>query len=118
MKAQELRVGNYVQLEDKFIEIDIESFSNKNIMDLPLTEWCQPILLTEDWLLKFGFYIVNPSFSNKIYYNKIRPELEIRLSGNEYNLGIESEWLKEIKYVHELQNLYFVLTGEELNKKE
>lgn len=77
------------------------------------------IPLTEEWLLKFGF--------EKFIYEPIKGEEE---KCEEYCKGKLSivDWGRgfimsnsfnftlriELKYVHQLQNLYFALTGEEL----
>jgi len=58
MKAEELRIGNYVRLmlnhsdyNDIKIELpDLNIIHNKNLRN----EY-SPIPLTEEWLLKFGF---------------------------------------------------------------
>ena len=68
------------------------------------------VKLTEEWLLKFGFNkkdISELPFDELIYEKgniQINDEMEF------YN-GI---FTQKIKYVHQLQNLYFALTGEEL----
>ena len=77
----------------------------------PLTEdleYCKPIPLTEEWLLKFWF-ISNP-YEDRYEKGSIHIEC-IKTKGETY-LWIEN--MPHIKYVHQLQNLYFVLTGEEL----
>ena len=118
MKASELRIGNYLQ--DKALDKWF-SVTSQLIFDydrLQLQNHVKPIPLTEEWLLKFRFSIIKSIYNDNIYFHEIRPELEIRLIGEEYDLGIETEWLSEIKHVHQLQNLYFALTGEELTIKQ
>lgn len=89
--------GDCVELEDGFI-INI----NKGI---------EPIPLTEEWLLKLGFEL----YSEKEYHgNGLYPILVwddgFWLDDNE--TGTIND--KPILYVHQLQNIHFVLTGEEL----
>jgi len=76
----------------------------------------KPIPLTEEWLTKFGFteamydYTVHTGefYNNKIGLLKI-------VGGDKYQLSMASKNLMVvIEYVHQLQNLYFALTGEEL----
>lgn len=79
----------------------------------------EPIPLTEGWLLKFGFQNVTETenanhplirtFSKGIFKIYI-PEGKCRLFGM---IGVDSAWLN-MRYVHQLQNLYFALTGTEL----
>src|SRR5579864_5869204 len=68
------------------------------------------IQLTEEWLLKFGFKCT----SGEWYY----PETEFGITFNEdhepLHIWDASFTDAPIKYVHQLQNLYFALTGTEL----
>lgn len=105
MKANELRIGNWV-------------FNGRNIRVIPTQiEWFSegvydllPIPLTEEWLLKFGFEQnkLSAKHNSFIWY-----ENHIGIKGL---LGVVKPY--ECKHVHQLQNLYFALTGEELKLKE
>jgi hypothetical protein len=114
MKASELRIGNWghsgITKEDFIIEahdiVNISGgFDNGKV---------QPIPLTEEWLVKFGFVKNNSGFYEQKRFT-YHPE---------YGWKILSQWIKgwvnvaEIKYVHQLQNLYFALTGEELKQEQ
>ena len=69
----------------------------------------KPIQLTEEWLVKFGFIKRTPT---GYYFDMGR--MSINLPDFEYkNIRIDVK----LKYVHQLQNLYFALTGEELTIK-
>ena len=79
---------------------------------------CEPIPLTEEWLLKFGFeksggglYLTYETF--EMYY--INGVLGLSARVSDPNEGYIDT---KIKYVHQLQNLHFALTGEELTIKE
>jgi len=69
----------------------------------------EPIPLTEEWLLKFGFEIKQGRFGNE-YWGKIN----LYTSSDKKIVFCFDGYLKGIKYVHQLQNLYFALTGNEL----
>lgn len=83
----------------------------------------KPIPLTEEWLIKFGFEKRESSTCNAWYIGKNeithdwlfdmvwlhRPELI-----NAPNFPFYRNGRHLIKYVHQLQNLYFALTNEEL----
>ncbi len=72
----------------------------------------QPITLTEEWLLKFGFEKRSIIQENDSYY--LNGEIVwVTKKGFRYfqNRNI-------IQHVHQLQNLYFALTGEELTIKD
>jgi hypothetical protein len=119
-KASEVRIGNLYKEGNDFKEID---FTDLNGLLMGFDEWkLEPIPLTEEWLFKFGFekthlfdtvlYISNTnfhiSFNNSIYQLN-------------YKENPKSHWLpvcKDLKYIHQLQNLYFALTGEELTIKQ
>jgi len=149
MKANELRIGNYVSelvlgivpiftiqrdtvwvavkhntlniLGDQHYHLDISSI--------------EPIPLTEEWLLKFGF--VRDSDSMDIRYkNSDDPGTiyEIRLIDQSLFRGQDSGWnlqlieifdeqdesdmrfvhIKRIDHVHQIQNLFYSLSGTEL----
>ena len=114
MKITELRVGNWVKRDyqpDGF-QVDVNSF----IVCARDPEMYQPIPLTEEWLLKFGF----EKDGNKIYRNGrffienlFRNRMTFRITIN----NAESAHTNSIEYVHQLQNLYFALTGTELEMK-
>jgi hypothetical protein len=108
MKANEIRLGNYVyDTLGKVKQIDLEAITY--ISKEPLNQ-VQPITLTDKWLLKFGFekYFVNWYRVNNFYIRKI---------GDEFETEIGECLYKTIDYVHQLQNLYFAVTNEELTMK-
>lgn len=79
-----------------------------------------PIPLTEEKLLKFGFTIRSAPSAYGCDCNKNCEEKKYILRGGWnghkwFALEILNNGThKEIKYVHQLQNLYYALTGEEL----
>jgi len=106
MKANELRIGNWIDYKNTVCQYDASDFweAENNTQFLEL--FVKPIPLTEEWLLKFGFKSVNGyPFKMLCGYIKIRNGIWFF---KYYNLDIE------LKYVHQLQNLYFALIGEEL----
>ena len=112
MKSNELRVGNWINyLGDnmKFNEIDLSNLFNPSI-DMYDTD-LEPIELTEEILLKCGFEktIVNTVIKAWLKFSFY---LTIRDDGDFFY-----EWKGgniQVKYLHQLQNLYFALTGTEL----
>ncbi len=114
MTAKELRIGNYVYFQDTLLKFDFESGWN--------FDYIKPIPLTEEWLLKFGFIRHHYDYANDVIYikniadNEIdNAEFEWGVYPNELGSGIQIKNRKSLKYVHEIQNLYFALTGEELS---
>lgn len=115
MDAKELRLGNFV----KFPAIQKEIVVNiRVIQDLSYgTTRYEPIELNEQWLEKFEFIF---SRIQQRHLLKVDFELWICYSDEEgYTLQNVNQIVarfKAMKYVHELQNLYFVLTNKELNQ--
>lgn len=116
MKASELRICNLIFTHKEEIivvkGIDIEGLilfnEDQNIFDFK----CKPIPLTEEWLVKFGFENEGFDYWNGPVFFELcdcgNGEWRNSINCHEYEHGIA------IKYVHQLQNLYFALTGEEL----
>lgn len=120
MKAMELRIGNYIENTDSqmasYMVVNADVIKqNEHTMYASL----EPILLTEEWLIKFGFK--KRDMLSSILFDMKNPRFSIYLNppidkSNKWNiLGIEKN--VNIQYVHQLQNLYFALTGEELTLK-
>jgi hypothetical protein len=129
MKVHELRIGNFLQDSKahvcRVIELRNDEISAPVIQGALTYLPVEPILLTEEWLLKFGFEKTD-DYGDQIYYEpKDRDkrnyyicfdhdEISFGLSvfGNCTNLIYDAEHLQ---YVHQFQNLYYSLTGIELS---
>lgn len=122
MKANELRVGNLVHFfmstrEEKVVEITPRWFCSlsagkpdseqREIGASDLNGYWSGIALTEEWLLKFGFR------KGSLFFSKAEFEFY-------FNDGDNGNWYPvvggsvSVEYVHQLQNLFYALTGEEL----
>lgn len=79
-----------------------------------------PIPLTEEWLLRFGFVKeFNADENSDSFYLKDCDDSFYIDYDNSWYIGATSYgYLKGTHYVHQLQNLYFALTGEELTLKQ
>ena len=123
LRANELRIGNLVSrldLGDHSLRVEsvLELRKDKVLTTGPISVIClyseiKPIPLSEEWLLKFGFDQIGSSVSYKIgeYCIDIR---ELNL----FHFSIVGYLtIAKIKYVHQLQNLFFALTGWELSIK-
>jgi len=116
MNHKELRTGNLLtvkytkQIKEDFIT-EIKGYDIVRIEENDFnTLNYEPIPLTEEWLLKFGF--VNPESMS--YFKK---SITVYLQDNLFWCDILWDSL-EIKSVHQLQNLYFALKNEELTFKQ
>lgn len=73
----------------------------------------KPIPLTEEWLFKFGYKKVNTLYdTTEVFEKKLSYTIYFRSGVLSFSFSTQ-----EIKYVHQLQNLYFALTNEELKFK-
>ena len=117
MKANELRIGNYVEVfvsfclikEEQVIDIMCDSINTKSHENMTF-DYIEPIPLTEEWLNRFGFR------KSGIYWFDSHDELlSYSFKKNTIAIGRMGIYFEnKIHYVHQLQNLYFALTGEEL----
>ena len=111
MKATELRIGNWVQTKqtEKQFQVTTSTFEVLSVVESQY----KPIPLTEEWLVKFGF-----KFDGHCSFWKSDIELT-KDTGEEYYsvFNTHGNSLNRdgiVEHVHQLQNLYFALTGEEL----
>lgn len=115
MKTTDLRIGNLVwdNYSGEMIvsAIDGDYVSLRKTLNLPEGSYkidgIHSLELTEEWLLKFGFkpFCKDWSKKNLIIHTRKRGFI-VRTS------------ILQLSYVHQLQNLYFALTGEELTIKQ
>jgi hypothetical protein len=129
MKQSDLRIGNFI-LVGNFVKV-ITGIHNDTIfcktkMDAPQEEdehhisEINPIVISEQWLLDFGFIKTYNSY-NEFYlpstYVGRFISLELKTGYvfvSDLNLCHWSDDNSHIKYVHQLQNLHFTITGIEL----
>ena len=124
MEASELRIGNIVHgTHNGFAkDIVVYEFDRQLIQHtddkqytLPITQF-SPIRITEEWLLKLGFKSVGITGNVfEICFNSV-DRFVIESDGTLFYPAINYELccFSEFKYIHQLQNLYFAVTGEEL----
>jgi hypothetical protein len=120
MKASELRIGNWIAHEPTIDDWEEIIVRPGTIIQCEISpDSFMPIPLTEEWLLKFGWELDHESNDLKsfINYKLDLDAINFSPSRNEfyYNCWEDS---KCPKYVHQLQNLYFAFTGEEIVVKE
>lgn len=126
IKSNELRLGvlaiesnvTHKGITEKIISVSIKDIMNHQNLN--------PIPLTEEWLLKFGFI-----FDENKGFDYINDDGEISniednpLWYKNYSQKRFCVYLKKLtcyvslncKYVHDLQNCYFIVTGQELELK-
>ena len=113
MKANELRIGNYVMYSSL---IQVNGYNIAECEEYP-TRFA-PIPLTREWLLKFGFVEkIDAYFYNDYCIEDIHNGATWVISEFDHITDEFTAIGCGIKYVHQFQNLYFALTGEELTFK-
>ena len=125
IKPNELRIGNYV--EDRFdiknikvSQIELDDFvAMSNYKNCRHPNYYHPIPLTAEWLERCGFvkdrsgwHLPNTQFS--LTDNLFPCWLDRML----WPGGLPDFHHVQISSLHQLQNLYFALAGEELSIKE
>lgn len=128
LQSKDLRLGNWVcydmSVDDlQYIQLKIGDLAN---FAIELSE-LYPIRLTEEWLLKFGFkpfydfskWSIELCDINVLCIDKSVDEdyyscISVYDTLDDYPVHLMSV---AIDYVHQLQNLYFALTGVELELK-
>jgi hypothetical protein len=138
IKANDLRVGNlFTPIRGNFISYkmfdkktpEVVTMTAQGIVDFEsgFIE-IKPIVLTEELLLKCGFkkqrLITNPIYSIKtkkqqLYFSVFETgesfdhDKPLKEPKKWYSFN-ENKYYIKIKYFHQLQNLYYALTNEEL----
>ncbi len=128
MNVTELRIGNLVESSYMMKEFEetIVSSNHLSFLEDGVHHFVRlkPIPLTEEWLEKFGFDNI---LNTKNYQITIGKGLTFSIAWNGtfcitsiYVVSGPETFIMpaNIKYVHQLQNLYHSLTGEELKVKE
>lgn len=136
MKINELRVSNLVYPNEenatpyKVMQIFEESvlfYQSEKVYEDDVIIGCDdliPIPLTEEWLIKFGFekiicdehpfihFIIKGIFRIDFHPNN---GFEFNCYGHPYDQYVEENFFSfKALHIHQLQNLFYALTGEEL----
>lgn len=100
------------QWDYRFKFLDRNTFDDCTHSDL------SPIPLTTEWLERFGFE-THPNFSERWFWNHYGYSMTLADDGdwNVMPRVDDSLVVAYCRYVHQLQNLYFALTGTELELK-
>lgn len=123
MKKLELRIGNYVY-DEEFNFVKIEQINSDKINQFPKVSKgnsepyvsnIHKIPLTEKLLVDLG---LEPSAFTGLYYDK-EGIIDIKVScDNKFTVFYKNFEIRDVEFVHDLQNLAFALTKEELKINE
>jgi hypothetical protein len=126
MKTNELRIGNLVyDLENNIIEVHglyKQDIFNEITGEIPIN-CIKPIPITDEWFLLFMFTFYKSPNKRTCYQLKNGSQ-----KTNNYTVfSLYKYWdgymincghkYKQVTSIHELQNLYFMLTGNDLTPK-
>jgi hypothetical protein len=129
IKASELRIGNLLSFKGKIMKVSGIEPTNKGIylegddgkfaLEGPAT-----IPLTPEWLKRCGMELRK---DDKVWQIQVGNTSYLEIEAEDpFMAGVTPETWRDlcpvyiwgdVKYVHQLQNLYFALTGEELEIK-
>lgn len=125
MEIRELRIGNKILLGSTVVDV-IEIWDN----GLRVTNSCtgcgytydqfSPIILTEKWLERFGFKVEEDKLITGETLAQSYSLNDFRIIANDLTSYRSLKSFRtpfsrnKIEHVHQLQNLYFALTGKEL----
>jgi len=130
IKANDIRIGNWVnekrvvnlirEMEEINIPVTVDiSILSEIIRGNTLNKF-SPIPLTEEILVKAGFecrklYDAVYSFQLECKNSEFRIfTVDLREGGIDYHMEYDGN-VVVLKYIHQLQNLYYSLTNQELN---
>lgn len=120
IQANDLRIGNLVNYHTEQMDIIAQPINVGQI------KWAEddieffnlvhsPIPITDEWLLRMGFEKLPHSFTCDIFHLTEWDDYPLNwcVAMNKNNAVI----VLKLKYIHQLQNFYHALTGEELTIK-
>lgn len=129
--VKELRIGNLVMLDGKYIKI--KSMNRTSVYGLPVgldqkkiyltSDEIEPLPLTEEILLKCGFLKGELLIENNREYEiNLRRDYILKydyrrrwvIENNGFQKFNDPVHIPYVQHLHQLQNLYFALTGKEL----
>jgi len=123
IKPESLRIGNLMKEHYTGKIISVIELTEKSITfsDSFIGKWqAEPIEVSEEILLKVGFEVIDDNPKQKPHY---KGDVLFKIIDFEFSNSMKDGFVSyqinngetAIKYIHQLQNLYFALTGTELN---
>ena len=122
IQSQEVRIGNLVEYDKRIFEIHsiAEVFPTLNTEEfgIGVVDWnnIKPIVLTKEWLLKLGWEEKKGTAKGIGEFNWFEKGGYSTCHIGQGLIGIQDIDHKPVMHVHQFQNLYFSLTGEELKQ--
>lgn len=113
IRPNELRIGIWAinDCDDEQIQLSAEDI----VTAYKDPDWLLPIELNPEWLERFGFEKDRTGYALE---DKNSLSFSVTKEGKFLACWLDKSTGIIVQYVHQLQNLYFALTGEELEIKE
>jgi hypothetical protein len=108
MKANEIRIGNLVEATNDDVVFPYVITAQEIVFYHSDPKRFNPIPLGKEWFDKIKWELEKGEF----YYFLDNNYFSINTSGQVYYMGDYTA--VNVEYLHDLQNLYFAITGEEL----
>jgi len=106
----EIRLGNFL-----FIEGEERRVTSKDLVHFPaINSGFDAIKLTVDWIERLGFEYLASSKNSKTYFLR---GVQVDISDDSIKVFYFRKKVKDIEFVHQIQNIFFSLTGKELIHK-
>jgi len=116
MKANELRIGNWLKINGRtqqVVDCMCDSVNTKFHQGIPF-DMIEPIPLSKNILKRLGFYSSGNNFWYRGYDYSVNHTPDKSIFHSDFT---SPKYGFEVHYVHQLQNIYFVLFNEELQMK-
>ena len=127
MRAKELRIGNYVNVfwwsgitgtyEKTLLKISLVCESHIRCQEDQASNFdeIEGVSLNEEWLLNFGFVK-----QTETAFTLTLKQFDISITNSVCAIETDEDVisLNHIEHVHQLQNIFFSLTGEDLTLKK
>jgi hypothetical protein len=114
MHPKDLRLGNYIQ---DYAGNVVQAEALQQREDIKINEGIaaasyEPIQLNAEWLIKFGF---QPTGTSWLLSTDNYKDFDVQLLEESYFLNSDGlPFSNGFSYVHQLQNLYYAITNQEL----
>lgn len=107
MNARDFRLGNLTEYMDDTVSLDMDDLYQLCIY----MKAFNPIVLFDKWMILFNA----EAYGDNCFtlYTDNYP-IDLTWKGDGYDVDVAGIVIARVKYVHELQNLYFALTKKEL----
>lgn len=121
MEVRDLRIGNLLlNFQDKVESVSGNDLKIWEAYGIPHDK-IKPIKLTPDWLEKLEFETVDDQagiYKSPVFDEPHDKRIIVYLNEVEARFMVNKGFVKCFQSVHQLQNLYHSLTGEDLKVKE